>query len=240
MRFLLIDTADARGGIALCEGAAPVSVVAHPADLDYSTWLLAAVRHLLDDHHLSLSELDGYAVCSGPGSFTGLRVGLTTVKAWAEIYPKPIVAVSRLAAFARFGPRPENDEPRYTAAYLDAHRNQVFAVLYKDAGEILVDESVISLDAFLQAVESVCGSSPVLWLSPDVHLLNAQPNWPLSQARGDRVAPLEPPFATPLAALAHSKFLQNDLTDSLALDANYVRRSDAEILWKGNSSAAGI
>ena len=100
MRFILVDSADARGCVALCHDAIPYAVEAHPADQEYSAWLLPAVRRLLGSCCLSISELDGYAVCSGPGSFTGLRVGLTTVKAWAEIYSKPIVAVSRLAAFA--------------------------------------------------------------------------------------------------------------------------------------------
>jgi tRNA threonylcarbamoyladenosine biosynthesis protein TsaB len=238
MRFILVDTADARGCVALCQDAVPIAVEAHPADQDHSSWLLPAVRRLLDSSRLSLSELDGYAVCSGPGSFTGLRVGLTTVKAWAEIYAKPIVAVSRLAAFAQSKPSSRCANAEYVAAYLDAHRSQVFAALYRNTGAVLNDESVIALEAFVEMVQAVCGSTAVRWKTPDLQLL--QKIWPRRQAHGDLVEPIEPPFSSPLAALAHTKFLQRDFTDSLALDANYVRRSDAEILWKGNPSAARI
>jgi tRNA threonylcarbamoyladenosine biosynthesis protein TsaB len=240
MRFILVDTADARGCVALCHDAVPTAVDPHPADQDYSTWLLPAVRRLLDRGGLSLSELDGYAVCSGPGSFTGLRVGLTTVKAWAEIYPKPIVAVSRLSAFAQSKSSPLGANGEYVATYLDAHRSQVFAALYAATGAALNDESVIALAAFLEMVQAACGSTTVLWKTPDPQLLCSEKLWPTRQAHGDRVEPIDPPFAPQLAALAHTKFLWRDFTDSVVLDANYVRRSDAEIFWKGNPSAARI
>ena len=92
MRFIVLDTADARGSVALFENNGLIRIEAHSNEEDYSSWLLPAVHRVLSPSGLSLSELDGYAVCAGPGSFTGLRVGLTTVKAWSEIYGKPIAA----------------------------------------------------------------------------------------------------------------------------------------------------
>src|SRR5947209_3380396 len=100
MRFIVVDTADARGSVALVNGTELRSIEVHCTDEDYSSWLLPAVNRVLANSSLSLAELAGYAVCAGPGSFTGLRVGLTTVKAWAEIYGQPIAAVSRLRALA--------------------------------------------------------------------------------------------------------------------------------------------
>jgi tRNA threonylcarbamoyladenosine biosynthesis protein TsaB len=240
MRFLLVDTGDARGCVALCQDASVTVVEAHPADEDYSSWLLPAVGRVLGRGGVSLSELDGYAVCWGPGSFTGLRVGLTSVKAWAEIHPKPIVGISRLAAFGSMKTSTARARTDYVAACVDAHRDQIFAALFNGTGEVLKDESVIAPGAFLEMVQATCGSTAVLWKTPDPRLLYSQPLWPARQALGDLVEPIEPPFAPQLAALAHSKFLQGDLTDSIALDANYVRRSDAEIFWKGNPSAARI
>ena len=130
MQFLLLDTADARGCVAVFRGGELLSVAAYPAEEDFSSWLLPAVHRLLVQNGLSLSNLDGYAVCSGPGSFTGLRVGLTTVKAWAEIYCLPIAAVSRLEALAAVGDAPQNPLPPFRAAFSDARRGQVFAALY--------------------------------------------------------------------------------------------------------------
>src|SRR5882672_9181177 len=100
MRFIVVDTADARGSVAVFDELEILSVEAHSGEEDYSSWLLAAVHRGLANSLLTIAELDGYAVCAGPGSFTGLRVGLTTVKAWAEIYGKPIAALSRLECFA--------------------------------------------------------------------------------------------------------------------------------------------
>src|SRR5258708_26059241 len=98
MKFIVIDTADARGSVAVFENDKPIHVESHSTDEDYSSWLLPAIHRVLVASGLTLSQLDGYAVCAGPGSFTGLRVGLTTVKAWAEIYAKPIAAAPRLQA----------------------------------------------------------------------------------------------------------------------------------------------
>src|ERR1700722_12922142 len=100
MRFIVVDTADARGSVSIFDQREVLSLETHSTDEDYSRWLLRSVHRVLAHSSLSLAELDGYAVCAGPGSFTGLRVGLTTVKAWAEIHGKPIVALSRLEALA--------------------------------------------------------------------------------------------------------------------------------------------
>src|SRR5215813_13624581 len=105
MHFLLLDTADARGSVAVFRDDEVLTVAPHPVDEDFSSWLLPAAHRVLSKNALSLEALDGYAVCSGPGSFTGLRIGLTTAKAWAEIYPKPIASVSRLEALAKSRPK---------------------------------------------------------------------------------------------------------------------------------------
>src|SRR6201987_6295157 len=123
MSFIVLDTADGRGSVALFRNGDLVRLEVHSTDEDYSSWLLPAVHCALKPSGLSLAQLDGYAVCAGPGSFTGLRVGLTTVKAWAEIYGKPIAAVSRLEALAG------NDswtDQLLVACYLDARREQTF------------------------------------------------------------------------------------------------------------------
>lgn len=235
MHFLLLDTADARGCVAVFRDAQLLAGLPHTAEEDFSSWLLPAVDRALEQDRLSLADLDGYAVCSGPGSFTGLRVGLTTVKAWAEIYRKPIVAVSRLEALAK--PAGRDAQPPFTAIFLDARRKQVFAALYGKTASPIEPETVIGLEAFLSRIETSCGTSAILWKTPDSNLLQALPQWPDRQAKGDVLEQVEPPFAAQLGALAHQKFLQGQTTDALALDANYVRRSDAELFWKDHPSA---
>lgn len=237
MRFIVVDTADARGSVALFNELEPICVAEHPTDEDYSGWLLPAVHRVLANSSLSLAELDGYAVCAGPGSFTGLRVGLTTVKAWAEIYGKPIAAVSRLEALAVNDSRTNQ---LLVASYIDARREQVFAALHAVAGEVLEligEESVTSLADFVAKVRGEEKGKSVRWVTPDPKMLESLPEWPSLAASGHILEEATPPFALRLGFLAYRKFRHGDTTDALSLDANYVRRSDAEVFWKGHKSA---
>src|ERR1700756_3063278 len=126
MLVLALDTCDARGSVALLRDNKVLGVTAHESTQDYSSWLLPAVQRLLHHVEVQLAHVDSYAVASGPGSFTGLRVGLPTVKAWSEVYGRPIAPVSRLDALAR---QTISHAP-YVAAFIDAHRGQVFGALY--------------------------------------------------------------------------------------------------------------
>ena len=236
MPFLLLDTADARGCIALFGDGQLLQVASHPAGEDSSSWLLPAAGRVLADAALSLADLDAYAVCSGPGSFTGLRVGLTTVKAWAEIFQRPIVAVSRLEALAGQSPLEPISRTRFVATYLDARRNQVFAALYGPRGVPLVPETVTSLANFLAKVADTCGATPVAWHTPDPQLLEQESVWASRRSTGDTLDSVQPPFAAELGALADRKLLSGATTDAISLDANYVRRSDAELFWKDHAS----
>lgn len=238
MHFLLLDTADARGSVALFSDEKLVETETHAETVDYSIWLLPACHRILRRSGLSLFDLDAYAVCSGPGSFTGLRVGLTTVKAWAEIHVKPIAAVSRLEAFAQAGRTRTSPEANETvASYIDAQRNQVFAAAYTGGVEVEA-EAVIALQSFVTRMNAIRGASPIAWRTPDPNLLLALPSWGDCQRAGDRLETVIPPFASDLGAMAYRKLTSGQTVDGTALDANYVRRSDAEIFWKGNSAAA--
>jgi len=234
MRFILLDTADARGSLTLFE-AGELRVEAHPEEEDYSSWLLPAVGRMLAAAGLTLSGLDAYAVCAGPGSFTGLRVGLVTVKAWAEIHGKPIVALSRLEALTERLPGEGQAEEALLASYLDARRGQVFAALYertpagaRPAGP----EAVLPLERFVRETAAQAAGQTVLWRTPDQALLEAVPDWPRLVRAGHRLEPVQMPLGPRLALSAERKLSSGQVTDAVALDANYVRRSDAELSWK--------
>ena len=240
MRFLVLDTADGRGSVALFKDGDLVCLEAHSTDEDYSSWLLPAVNCALKPSGLSLAQLDGYAVCAGPGSFTGLRVGLTTVKAWSEIYGKPISAVSRLAALAANSQAAPEVMESFVAACIDARRGHLFAALYENSAHgmrPIGEESVISPSEFVLAVAREAGGRKVRWRTPDPQLLLSLPEWQDAAAGGHLLETVQPPFADRLGLLAHRKFLVGDVTDAITLDANYVRRSDAELFWKDNRTA---
>jgi tRNA threonylcarbamoyladenosine biosynthesis protein TsaB len=234
MRFILLDTADARGSVAVFEDAEEICAETHAGDQDYSSWLLPAVQRALSTSSLSLWQLHGYAVCAGPGSFTGLRVGLTTVKAWAEAYRRPIASVSRLEALTLAQPAVQE---QFLAAFMDARRDQVFAALYERCGDNFAlrgQESVMALPDFATRVVEDTAGGTVRWVSPDIGLLESWPQWQSMAGPRHAAMSVSPPFAQQLGRLAFRKFARKETTDALSLEANYVRRSDAEVFWKGN------
>ena len=231
MITLALDTCDARGSIALLEDRRIIAENSHPSDEEYSSWLLPAVDRLLASKQISHADLAGYAVASGPGSFTGVRVGLTTVKAWAEVYSKPIVPVSRLEVLAEKSPR----ESGFVAAFIDAQRKQVFGALHRRDGEVLrrvEEERVIDPNEFFRWIAKEVGGAPVVWASLDPTILTSSSFWEARQSKGEQVVAVEPPLAAAIGLSAMGQFSKTNSVDALTLDANYVRRSDAEIFGK--------
>jgi tRNA threonylcarbamoyladenosine biosynthesis protein TsaB len=230
--ILALDTCDVRGGVALLRHQSLLADVPHTAPEDYSSWLLPAVARALASGGLTLGDIDLYAVAAGPGSFTGVRVGLTTVKAWSEVYGRPIAVVSRLEAIAA----QSIGSSSYVAGFFDARRDQIFAVLYRRQATLLqrVDEEmVIAPDKFLEWCTAEAGSAKIDWVSTDPACLTRTPQWSSRLALSEKVQEISPLLAPRIGQIGYRLALQNQLTDALSLDANYVRRSDAEIFWKG-------
>jgi tRNA threonylcarbamoyladenosine biosynthesis protein TsaB len=232
--ILALDTCDARGSIALLRDEVLLHAETHTTAEDYSSWLLPAVTRVLTATGLRLADIELYAVAAGPGSFTGVRVGLTTVKAWSEVYECPIAAVSRLEAVAA----ESTGSSPFVAACIDARRNQIFAALYRRQGASLdriEDEMVIATDKFLDWCAAKAGPGNIDWVSSDPDCLTQSASWSSRLALNERVQEISTPLAPRIGRIGYNLALQNRLTDALTLDANYVRRSDAEIFWKGLS-----
>ena len=235
MIVLSIDTCDSRGSIALVRDGVVVGSALHDTTEEYSSWLLPNVGKVLRGAGLRMTGIDAFAVASGPGSFTGVRVGLTTAKAWGEVYGKPIVPVSRLKAIAveAWG------DPKYVAAWFDAHRGQVFGAVYQAKGSELVrvgDEMVIAPQQFVDTVTDLTGGNKVTWASPDPGGLFDDADVKKRASLGEEFEFVPGMLAGPIGALAVAELAAGRFTDPLGLDANYVRRSDAEIFWKGGAA----
>jgi tRNA threonylcarbamoyladenosine biosynthesis protein TsaB len=234
--ILALDTCDARGGVALLRDEVVLQVEQHNTTEDYSAWLLPAVTRALTSESVTLRDIELFAVAAGPGSFTGVRVGLTTVKAWSEVYGRPIAAVSRLEALASEG---VGSSP-YLAAFIDARRNQVFAALYRRQAAALLridEEMVILPDKFLEWCEAQAGSDTIDWVSTDPDCLTQTPQWSARRAP-EAVQKVSAFLAPRIGHIGYRLARQNQLTHALSLDANYVRRSDAELFWKGPAQHA--
>lgn len=236
MLLLALDTCDSNGSVAVLRDETVLDFATHNSDEEYSSWLIPAVERTLKNARTALKNLDFFAVASGPGSFTGVRVGLTTVKAWAEVYCRPIAAVSRLEALAGLA----SGQSPYVAAVTDAHRNQVFGAVYRrrgDALELSGEEMVIAPEKFLVCAREAAGAERIDWISTQPNCITGTSAWKARHDLGDTVQHCTEPLAPALGRLGYRRALQKRLTDALQLDANYIRRSDAEILWKSAKPA---
>ena len=235
MIVLAIDTCDSRGSVAVLRDDAVLKVVAHEAEEDFSSWLLPAVQECLDGSGLLIQQVDAYAAAAGPGSFTGVRVGLASVKAWAEVYGKRIVAVSRLEALAR----ESSEGTAWVAAFLNAQRDQVFGAVYQRNAASLArcgDEMVIAPGKFVEATAEAAQGEKISWVSIDAECVTTEEAWKAREARGEKVESVSTVLAPMIGRMGLVALAEGRFTDALALDANYVRRSDAEIFWKGTAA----
>jgi tRNA threonylcarbamoyladenosine biosynthesis protein TsaB len=232
---LSIDTCETRGSVAVRSGGSTLALRKHEDSTDYSAWLLPAVEEVLRQAEVKLEEVDLLAVATGPGSFTGLRVGLATVKAWAEVYGKPVVGVSRLEAMADT----QKTVAGLVAAYYNAQRGQLFAALYQTMSGRLArvgDERVMCPEELVELIEIQAGNERVTWISLDPEMLTDLKAWKERASRGDRMHFCTSDLASRIGILAEERAILGEFSDPVTLDANYVRRSDAEIFWKGPPS----
>ena len=177
----------------------------------FSAQLVPQIAALLEKHDLSKSQIDAFVVVSGPGSFTGLRVGLAAIKALAEILQKPIVPVSFLEVVARAA----GIDGRIIAL-LDAGRGQLYSGEYEISGARaqLIQEHLIAREALPDLSRAVVISTPDATLAG------------LSREAGLRTFELKAIPPEMIAVLGWSKLCDGEIASPEQLDANYVRRSD--------------
>jgi tRNA threonylcarbamoyladenosine biosynthesis protein TsaB len=218
--ILAVDTTHEYGSLTLARGAEILEDIAIHAPGGFAHILYGHLESLLSRHGVRLEAMDCFAAASGPGSFTGVRVGLACIKGLAEAVGKPAVAISNLEAIATFG------TARLRAAVLDARRGEIYGALYDDRGGLHGSEVVSKIEPWFAT------------LPPgDLEFVSPDPAWlatALAGTRFERAPIVESPRAlgTAVARLAADRLLRGEAGDPAALDANYVRRSDAELFWK--------
>lgn len=223
MLLLAVDTSGKNGSVALArvQSGEPKIDVLEVVPLSggtFSAQLIPQLSTLLAKHGCSKLDLSAFAAASGPGSFTGLRVGLAAIKALAEALQKPIAAISLLEAIACS----THGEGRVIAA-LDAGRNEVYLGDY----EITSDEFGILVrpngERLLSGEEFIAEARSKRVVTPDAALLHA------AGVPNERVGP---PTAAEIARLGWLHIQRGQIVRPDGLEANYIRRSDAEIFSK--------
>ena len=227
-----IDTSGKNGSVSLVRfDAAPTCGTFETLDLvplaggTYSAQLIPQLAAMLERHGLARNAIDAYAVASGPGSFTGLRVGLSTVKALADATGKPIAAVTVLEAAAW----KVETQGRILIA-LDAGRRQVFLGEFLSEGRLRtpLSEHLMDLTELVEKLKA--DSAPVF--TPDAKI--AETVGPAARSRsGAKVTLVPQPMADLYARIGAERILAGNTISPAELDANYIRRSDAEIFFKG-------
>jgi tRNA threonylcarbamoyladenosine biosynthesis protein TsaB len=204
--LLSIDTCGPSGSIALARLAGDtLDVLAETglAGKTYSARLVPAIVELFAAQHTSVADLTAIVVTNGPGSFTGIRIGVSTAKGLAEAHDLPILALSRLAVLAH--------KAQTNAAALDASRHEFYFGRYDEPSR----ETLLTQDAF-QSEASALGPDLAV-CEPSVHAL------------APAATLVDPPTAADALRFALVRLRARDFDDPVTLDGNYLRRSDAEI-----------
>jgi tRNA threonylcarbamoyladenosine biosynthesis protein TsaB len=234
MLLLATDTSGKNGSIALARltsGQSEVGVleVVPLAGGAFSAQLVPQIAALLEKHGYRKTDLAAFAVASGPGSFTGLRVGLAAIKALAEALQKPIAAISLLEAVA------------WTSTVTSAARGRILAALDAGRGDVYVgdyelqprmhmhSERLVSRKEFLaeaKGAEAKGEATRNTVATPDARLAET------FRAAGIRAELIEYPNAGVIAQLGWERLRRGQTVRPEELEANYIRHSDAEIFSK--------
>lgn len=129
MFILALDTTTSAGSVALVEGVRVLEVAPIDPSQPVATRVPGDLALLLERHHVSLRQIDLFAVATGPGSFTGLRIGIATMQGLAFAQQKPLIGVSAFEAMASLV-----DAPR-VGVWIDAWRGEVYAAMFARSGD---------------------------------------------------------------------------------------------------------
>jgi tRNA threonylcarbamoyladenosine biosynthesis protein TsaB len=226
MHILGIETSTKTGSVAVISEDAVIAQYSLNIEVTHSERLMSTVDRVLTDTGISIKQIDGFAVAIGPGSFTGLRIGLSAVKGLALVTGKPIAAVPTLKALA------------WNLAYaaypvcplLDARKHEVYAALYMFEGSALaqvLSERVVSLALLADQI-----SGKAIFTGEASHLFRTE----ILKLFGDRAlfAPRASvlPSAAAIAEIGLAMIKNNEQADPDRLAPMYIRRPEAEVAWE--------
>jgi tRNA threonylcarbamoyladenosine biosynthesis protein TsaB len=222
MRFIAVDTTTPSGSVALLDDDRVLGEIGIESASTHSTRLLLSVDFLLKTQGLTMGDIDGFAVTPGPGSFTGLRIGLSTVKAFSFATGKPVALVSSLLALAY---KHIDGAEGLIGPMLDAKKGEIYAALYERTGGQL--KEIIPQGAY--------APEEYLKLLPCRITVFAGSGIPLCQKRLQALLSYKARFSTRPAFLAvETGRLGVEIlkagggVDSTAVEPLYFRRSQAE------------
>jgi tRNA threonylcarbamoyladenosine biosynthesis protein TsaB len=237
MLILAFDTTGERGGAGIFRDAECVASVPIEGPARYSVTLFQSVERLLAEAHLDFSEIGLFAVANGPGSFTGIRVGVAAAQGWATAFGRPVVGISVLAAMTELG-RPETE---WAAPIVDARRGELYLGLFRRTGELRAansasftargDGCVLKPSQLVAIVrEQLPAGAAITFLGREHDRLAES----LKESLPDlfRWQTVRGSLLPALARIALEAHAQGKVQSPAELDACYIRRTDAELKWR--------
>ncbi|TAL24293.1 MAG: tRNA (adenosine(37)-N6)-threonylcarbamoyltransferase complex dimerization subunit type 1 TsaB [Nitrospirae bacterium] len=253
MKILAIDTSTMLGGIAIMDEFNLIAETRLNVKSTHSERLMTEVEHCLRQAELRISDIDVFAVAIGPGSFTGLRIGLSTVKGFSYSTGKPIVSVPTLEALAwNF---PYSKYPVCTM--LDARKKEVYAALFEWKDESnpssppfskggmggfsggafikLIPESSVNPEEFIRYALHATRFSKIIFAGEGAVIYKDK----IIEVMGEKAVFASPEKTVPspanVAYLGLKKAIAGEFSEPVSLVPIYIRRSEAEVKWKGSS-----
>jgi tRNA threonylcarbamoyladenosine biosynthesis protein TsaB len=229
MLVLSLDSTTRAGSVAVVDDDRVLVEKAGDATRSHAERLPAELLAALGDAGASIHDVDVFAVASGPGSFTGLRVGIATVQGLALATARGVVAVSALDALAHVASGDAPDS-RVIGVWMDAFRREVFSGLYRVTNPVIYSKD--RLEEIEGPVVAPAESTLARWLGlgyqPDVWIGDGAAVYSTVIAGLGELRPTVP-IAAAIGRLAISRSRAHGTIDPAAIQPLYVRRPDAEV-----------
>ena len=246
MLVLAVDTTTRQGSVALARDGSVVAVYEGDGAVTHGVRLPGDLVRFLQAHDLQIADIDLFAVASGPGSFTGMRIGIATMQGLALANGKPLIGVSALDAIyesvsfhlsaldSSLSPQPSALSPRNgVAVWMDAQRGQVFSAVYSN--NVVLEPALADQPADILS-RWAPEEGPALFAGDGAVVYQAL----IRQARpGAHIVHPTPPLAPSIATLAETTLLAHGASTPDAIRPIYVRRTDAELVRDGKAVKVG-
>jgi tRNA threonylcarbamoyladenosine biosynthesis protein TsaB len=231
MKVLGIDTSTSCGAVGLVDDGEILSETLLDIPITHSERLLGAIEFVLGEARCSIGDVDGWAISLGPGSFTGLRIGVSTVKGLAFATGKPVAGISTLDVLAS----QVSPTPYLICPILDARKGEVYTAFYRyGEGDILgrkSDDHALRPEDLIKKIEEqtiFLGNGVKTYRDFLLHSLPSLATFP--------AAPLHVPHGSVVAKLGFELLKKGEHLNVSAFSPIYVRASEAEVKWRETHS----
>ncbi|RBP44120.1 tRNA (adenosine(37)-N6)-threonylcarbamoyltransferase complex dimerization subunit type 1 TsaB [Garciella nitratireducens] len=239
MKLLALDSSSIVATVALMEEDKLIGEIILNHRKNHSEKLVPIIHRLLEEVEMDIQEIDAFGVCIGPGSFTGIRIGVSTAKALAQVGNKPLIGISTLEGLAFNLPYCKG----IICPILDAQRNQIYTGLYKWEGNQMYSiekEQAIGVEEWIEKIQD--RNEHIHFVGDGVEKFISFFQERLKDRVSVTPSTVKMPRASSIGALAMDKIQRGKITEYKEIVPNYIRKSQAEqnLKIKGEGNARRV